>query len=73
MLRATLPRARQRFTITLGFGWLSVIALLLLREHQQARGSSLPIPAGQNTHTERSPNRIAAELAPGTSETPTRP
>jgi hypothetical protein len=64
----------QRFTITLGFGWLSVIALLLLRENQQARGSSLPIPAGQNTHsTERSPNRFTAELAPGTSETPTRP
>jgi Protein of unknown function (DUF998) len=51
----------QRFTIALGFGWLSVIAMLLLREHQQARGSSLPIPAGQKTHSaERRLNRVTA-------------
>lgn len=39
----------QRFTITLGFGWLSVIALLLLRDQPGRAGSTA------RTHRHRSP------------------
>jgi hypothetical protein len=50
----------QRFTITLGFGWLSVLALLLLRE-RPGQPPPQPQPPPQDPVNERgSPNQRPA-------------